>query len=400
MTSTTLQRLLAYPHPAVFEKGPEDELVFRLQHVDGATWTIAGGVMTARAGALERSYSLAALTVDGLIDALRADGFDVVHVSSRFDGFQALVLTEGSGDQGQTNGDHVKAFTSLMWSLFTAYSQEVSAAEFQIRQALLQMVIGTAEGEWLDLWGSLYSVQRAPGETDVAYRIRIPREAFRLRVNALAIELAIKELTGKDVTIRETWQDVFTLDQSLLSGPDRLQDGNLVGLFLIQPQSSVPIDWSDVLPIIERNRPAGVLMLPPQVRYLGHVLAGIVGTVGSSIKRRNTGFALYEDLALLDVALIEDVSLPNYPLLHRRTIYRRDGAKFDGGAHWSDAPWQPTPWNQSSYSGYTILSRSYRVFHFGGAYGPTGEYQAIPWRPDSWGETNTIINTNYTRTSS
>lgn len=396
MTSTTLQRLLAYPHPAVFEKGAEDELVFRLQHADGATWTIAGGVMTARAGALERSYNLAALTVDGLIDALRADGFDVVHVSSRFDGFQALVLTEGSGDQGQTNGDHVKAFTSLMWSLFTAYSQEVSAAEFQIRQALLQMVIGTAEGEWLDLWGSLYSVQRAPGETDVAYRIRIPREAFRLRVNALAIELAIKDLTGKDVQILEPWTEVFTLDESLLDGHHKFQDDQSIGYFFIQPFSRVPIDWSDVIPIIERNKPAGVLLLPPQVKYSGGaVYDGCV--FGLRIIRDHTAYVRVEDLALLDYADIEETSVPNHPFIHKRTILHRSGAAI-GTMTWPGHVWQPIPWNQLTY---LVSSRHYRSYR---EYMLSAEYSSQLW-PDrvwedaAWQDINVVIGTRHTRLS-
>ena len=400
MIETTLQRLLKYPHAAVFDKDPLAELAIRVRHDDGCTWSVAAGVLEVTAGAAEHVYQLTDFTVAQLSDRLELDGFQVVRVNSGYGHLSALALVEGANDQWQSNGDHLRVFTSLMWALFQGYSREIDAAQEQVRQALLQMVITTAEGEWLDLWGTLYGVPRIAGESDADLRLRIPREAFRLRVNPRAIELAIKELTGKAVAIREPWQDVFTLDQSLLSGPDRLQDGDLVGSFLIQPQSAGPIDWADVLPIIERSRPAGVLMLPPQVRYSEHVVAGIVGTVGVSIKRRNTGFARYEDLALLDAALIEDVSLPNYPLLHRRTIYRRESARFEGGAPWSDTPWQPVPWNQAAYSGYTILSSSYRVFYSAGAYGPTGEYQAVPWQPDPWGETNTIIGASYTRTSS
>lgn len=397
MTASTLQRLLSYPHPAVFEKGPADELVFRLRHPDEATWSIAEGVMTAKAGALERSYNLANTTVAGMVSALRADGFDVVHVSSRFDGYSALALVEGVGDQTVSNGDHVKAFTSLMWVLFTGYAREVSAAEYQVRQALLQMVIKTAEGEWLDLWGALYSVQRLPGETDVAYRIRIPREAFRIRVNALAIELAILELTGKDVKILEPWTEVFTLDESLLDGPHKMQDEQSIGYFFIQPMSLAAIDWSDVLPIIERNRPAGVLMLPPQVMNASIVIVPDDWMLLTSIERHHTATVWLEDLALLDFAEIEETSVPNYPVEHYRAILHTGMAEM-GSTTWPPVPWLPLPWGALKYTVLTDRWRSYRVFSMTAVY--EGQYWLDQeWQPLAWSDITAVIISDHSQSS-
>ena len=343
MTKTTLQRLLEHPHRAVFEKSPGDELVFRLSHANGVAWSIAEGVMVVRAGALERSYNLRSTTVMGLIAALRTDGFTVAHTSSRFDGYSALVLTEGEGNHLESNGDHVTAFTSLLWVLFTAYSGEVNEAQRQIGQALLQMVIGTAEGEWLDLWGSLYSVGRLSGETDAAYRARIPQEAFRIRVNALAIELAILQLTGKAVRILEPWSSVFRLDMSALSGGDRFQDGARVGPFYIQPYSESPIDWSDVLPIIERNRPAGVLVLPPKSRIGTSIAVPGDYTAELGIRRRHTGVAVIEDMALLDFSDIEDVSVVNDPFKHRRRVLNGILVEYTG-QYFNEIPWRDETW--------------------------------------------------------
>ncbi len=397
MNASILQRLLSYPHPAVFEKDSASELVFRLRHPDGAAWSIADGVMLARAGALERSYDLPGMTVAGLIGALRADGFEVLHINARFDTYSALVLTEGSGDQGGSNGDHVMAFTSLMWMLFTGYAREIGAAEYQIRQALLQMVIKTAEGEWLDLWGALYSVQRLPGETDAAYRIRIPREAFRIRVNALAIELAILELTGKDVRILEPWVEVFTLDHSALDSDHKLQDESRTGYFFIQPLSRTPIDWSDVLPIIERNRPAGVLMLPPQVRNSIGIDAGLNPVVGTAIRRRHTASVRVEDLALLDYALIEDTSTLNHQLLHRRTIRHRGGAKM-GSVAWTPHKWTGLPWGDVTYLVSTKYVRSYRLYKLSATYA-SQPWRNEVWRSDAWSSISAIIGTAHSRTS-
>ena len=82
---------------------------------------------------------------DGLAAQLVTDGFTVESLSSQFLGLSAVVLVEGSGDQGQSNGDHITGFTSLLWVLLSGYADEVLGAREQVRQALLQMVIGTAE---------------------------------------------------------------------------------------------------------------------------------------------------------------------------------------------------------------------------------------------------------------
>lgn len=322
MTATTLQRLLDYPHAAVFDKDPIAALVMRVRHPSGCRWSIGAGTMTVTSGATEFTYDLKALTVAGVVSALRDDGFEVIKTSSAFDSHSALVLVEGAGDQGESNGDHVYAFTSLLWALFTAYTQEVNEAAEQVRQALLQMVIGTASGEWLDLWATLYSVPRLPGETDAELRLRIPKEAFRIRVNARAIEIAIKDATGYDVRIEEPWEDIFTLDDSLLSGPHKLQDGERIGYHLIQPTARTYIDWPAVLAVIERNRAAGVLVLGPRLWFGSHVQTGLNPTVHGGGFRLHKNGQVYEDRVFLDFMAIEDVPVLNHePQRRQERLY-------------------------------------------------------------------------------
>ena len=71
---TVLQRLLKYPHAAVFDKRPGAEPAFRLQHQDGATWSVSDGVMVASAGGDEFTYALSGLTVAGLCAELVGTG--------------------------------------------------------------------------------------------------------------------------------------------------------------------------------------------------------------------------------------------------------------------------------------------------------------------------------------
>ncbi len=317
--TTAFQRLLKYPHAAVFDKDPVADLALRIRHPDGAAWAVADEKLTVTAGELVRTYDLATLTVGQLAVALQADGFEVPAVASQWASRSAMVLAEARGNQYESNGDRVQAFTSLLWALLSSYAGEIREAERQVREALKQMVLTTAEGEWLDLWGTLYAVPRNEGEVDAAYAPRIAKEVFRKRVNARAIELAIRDLTGFDVRIHEPWMDIFTLDQSLLSGPDKMYDGKTVGYHLIQPRARGSINWPAVRAVIDRNRAAGVMVLSPEIYRTSQVTAP--DPVIHSIITHLKGIAvLYEDRTRLDYMAIEDVSIPNHKIRRVRHL--------------------------------------------------------------------------------
>lgn len=313
---TALQRLLKYPHSAVFDKAPASELVLRVRHADGARWTVADEVMTVTAGALERIYPLAGHTFGSLAAALQADGFDVLLLAPQWAARSALAAVEGSGDQGASNGDHIYAFTSLLWAMLSGYAGETREAGHQVVQALRQMVLTQAEGEWLDLWGKLYNEGRRPGEADETYAPRIPQEAFRIRVNALAIEQAIKDHTGKDVIIEEPWGLMFRLDESALSGSHRFYNGENVGYHLLRPVSRESIDWTDVLAVIERNRAAGVIVLAPEVRMGRWVDASIDGTIWSARTSQHAIFVPFFSDNRLDYLVLSGEEITrNWPVM-------------------------------------------------------------------------------------
>ena len=289
MTPTTLQRLLKYPHAAVFDTSPEAEPVLRLRSDAGLSWRVRDEVLSVVSGDRSLSYDLAALSVGQLAASLQQDGFDVGPVNPHFTGLSATVLVEGAGDQLQSNGDRLTGFRSLLWILYSAYAPELREAGNQVQQALRQMVITQAEGEWLDLWGILYNTPRGIDEPDPDYQPRIPQEAFRIRVNALAIEQAIKDATGKDVIIEEPWGLMFRLNESALSGDRKFYDGSNVGYHLIRPVSKTSVDWTDILRVIDRNRGAGIVVLDPETRLSSFVDAGIDGTVLSA-RRSEAGY--------------------------------------------------------------------------------------------------------------
>lgn len=357
---TALQKLLKYPHSAVFNKAPAQELSLRVRHADGAGWMIADEVLTLTAGEVVRQYDLAQYTFSALADAMRADGFDVPLVSERWANKSALAAVEGSGHQYESNGDHIYAFTSLLWVLMSGYAGEVREARTQVRNALRQMVMTQAEGEWLGVWGELYGVERATHESDAAYARRIPVEAFRLRVNALAIEKAIKDITGKDVRIEEPWGDMFRLDVSRLSSTSRFFDGTLIGYHLIRPVSAEYIKWDDVLKVIERNRPAGVLVLAPEVRRSQFIDvsdgdAEIISWIESdrwSFVTTDLDFRLDDNLRLSESKPLFNYRIVARPVVHqsiRFVFASSDVVVFDvdsstgytwgGAGEWGRFPW-------------------------------------------------------------
>lgn len=399
---TTLQRLVGHTHSAVFDKAPQTELAFRLRHPDRARWSIAERSMTAYAGAAEHTYDLAALTVQQLMDQLSAAGFQVLPSSPHLARLSAIVLVEGDGDEYISNGDQVHGFTSLLWVLMSGYAGEVAAAQYQLGQALRQMQIPQAQGEWLDLWGMLYAQQRLPGETEEHFADRIPQEAFRIRCNARAIELAIRDATGFDVRIEEPWMNIFRLDHSLLSGPDKFYDGETVGYHLIKPTAKTQIDWPAVKAVIDRNRAAGVILLGPEIIYRSHVLADIDGTIHFGGVLLAGGLTRYEDKALLDYMRIEDVSVPNHPAIRKREVKHTSGSQVDGHV-WEEVIWPDQPWNTDYYV-FSKHTSDFRVHYIALTYSSVrwSDLAGKTWSDldgTAWSGLSTVIHSGHTSSS-
>lgn len=276
---TMLKRLLGSLHSAVFDTSPDAALAFFIRHPDGVVWSVADEVLVATVAGQSKSYPLATMTIGQLAGQLVIDGFEVSGLSSEFSSLSASVLIDGSGNTATSNGDRLYAFRDYLRVLLGGYARELRTAKLQIAEAVKQMVITQAEGEWLDLWGALYNTPRPQGMLDQAYQPLIPQEAFRLRVNGLAIEKAILDLTGQRVNIEEPWGSMFRLDESRLSSTHRFYDGSTVGYHLIRPVADKAINWDGIIDIIERNKAAGVIVLPPEERNRNWVKDPLNGTI-------------------------------------------------------------------------------------------------------------------------
>ena len=199
-----LSKLIRYPHSAIFDKSPDAGIAFHINHPVGLSWTIADEIMTVKLGATTHRYDLSEFKIGTLVAKMKTDGIYVESESPYFFGRSARVLLDGKGDASKAGGDTILGFKSHLWVTFAAFASELRLAKIAVTEALRQMIITQAEDEWLDLWGSLYDVPRLPSEIDSDYQVRIPEEAFRLRVNKFGIEKAVLDLTGKRVHIRET----------------------------------------------------------------------------------------------------------------------------------------------------------------------------------------------------
>lgn len=298
---STLTKILKHPHRAVFDKSPDAETAFRVSRGEvDFTWVIFDGVMTLDVPSKTYRYDLSKYTVGSLINRLKVDRFVVDYDTSRLFGRSAMVLIDSSGGSVQSNGDKVMGYTSILWALYSAYALELKRAKLQVAQALRQMIIWQSEGEWTDVWGKLFGVGRDSDEIDADYATRIPKEAFRIRVNKIAIEVAIRDLTGRKVFIEETWPDMFRLDVSTLSGDYRFPNDSQWRYGYLQPMAKSLFDWDGVLEVIERNKAAGVIVLPPRVE-VGYVVdAPMNGKVDYGIEAAYGALVTGNDSVRLD----------------------------------------------------------------------------------------------------
>lgn len=267
-----LSRLLESLY-SVIDKAPEKVLALRVRHPDGLAWVVSGRrlVVTTEAGGVQvADVDLESVTVDELASALSTAGCDVLYQNPDLSSRLAAILIDGEGRESVSNGDHLYAYSSLVWAIMDAYAVELETAERDgIDGGLRQAYMHTAEGDWLDYWGEYFGIPRDDGELDAPYLRRIVVEVLRPRNNAIAIEAAVEDIIGRQVMLFEPWRRIFTLDSSRLSGADHLHDGNYWTWTVFQPmfvdQMSVK-ERDRALAIINRNRPAGVLPVYPGLR--------------------------------------------------------------------------------------------------------------------------------------
>lgn len=341
--TTAFQKLLKYPHAAVFDKQPGALDALTLN----AAWSVADGVLTVAHGTMA-PVDLSQHTLSTLRTLLLSSGLTVTGYNSTLGKLSALVLIEGSGAAGVA----LQAYTSMLWVLLGSFAREVLDQRAAVSAALDQMDLNQAEDVWVDLHGALYgTLSRLPDEQDRAYADRIKAEALRLRVNKFGIEKAVLDATGYVIAINEPWEEQFHLDSSVLSGPHRMYDGSTVGPHLIQPIGGMSVNWDVVLPVIHRNKAAGVIVLEP---ITSTVFAVDATASDSGVRMRVSGRtalgAETDDTARLDyMSLDGDAHVPVHPSRQLQRHHRASGAAMPS-LTWADLPgWTGGTWATTTY---------------------------------------------------
>lgn len=279
-----LDRLLDSTYSA-FDKNPNAQIVLRITHPAGVAWKVADRTLTlaTEAGAPLAAIALRGIKLAELAGLIAGAGCTVVYLNIDMAQRGADCLLPGSARQSDSNGDVLRAYDSMLWSVLDAFAVVLEDANADVVTALQQLYMGTATGEILDVWGGYFGLLRLTGELDDAYRARIITETLRPRVNKYAIENAIQASTGHTVELYEPWRNTFVLGQSALDGDDHMEDGTYWTHNVIQPTTTDKVaDWSAILAIVERSRAAGVIVAPPQ--YQGRMSANANLSTNTTVK--------------------------------------------------------------------------------------------------------------------
>lgn len=280
MRKTMLERLLGHLHRAVFDTTPDEIVAFYLDGPAGSSWVAVNEFFDITfADGTTKHYNLNDYTIIQFTRQLTKDGMQVSRLNTTYMNFAGITMLELKGTAGKPNP--VTLYKDILHAIFGAYSREIRSAQDNVQEAFKELDIQTANDEFLDDWGEMFGIPR-DARTDADYGQYIPKEAFRVRVNSIAIEMAVKDITGYDITLEEPWRDVFMLDQSAMSSMSRFYDGNTTSYYQVLPVASGSVDWDVIIPVIRRNLAAGIELLAPVYRYLYFVDGSLSGNIWSN----------------------------------------------------------------------------------------------------------------------
>lgn len=282
----------------VFDRGPESVLALRIRY-DGTSmrWRVADGRLTTTVsggtgGPL--SIDLRSCSVAELASLVASQpGYSVPFVdTTAIPGLRATVLIDGEGDQSTSNGDHLRAYTSLLWAYMEAQAVELDAARLAIAEAMLQMAASTASEGWVDEHGYFYSVERRNGEADAAYAARMIAEVGQARGTRTALIDGVRRSTGASL-VEVTDHDAITV----------ATDGTKsYGLFdvTVYIDATAPLDWEQVdgntKAVIQSMRDAGTHLRRLKYIRQATLSLGVSSVIKAGAEARLAGVGAFTNL--------------------------------------------------------------------------------------------------------
>lgn len=146
------------------------------------------------------------------------------------------------------------------YALLQAIGDSLTTAETLAIKSKVESYLLTADGDYLDEFGSWFGVFRKDGQSDDDYRqwiheyVLLKRGTVNSMVHAIRV---ILDLPDANISIYEPYRNMFTLDKSFLDGPDHLE-GDYYRYAII----TVNIDQGPsqaLYDVIQSFKPAGVL---------------------------------------------------------------------------------------------------------------------------------------------
>ncbi len=141
------------------------------------------------------------------------EGRSIFQLASLINGVPGYAAAPGGADaaglaaitlidvQGAPGGAPLYAYRSLVWAYMHAVGRQLDLARAAIADALAELRIDTATGDWLDLWRELtIGGRRLSAESDAALRTRIVSTMLQLKCNNRALERVVLAQTGVAVS--------------------------------------------------------------------------------------------------------------------------------------------------------------------------------------------------------
>lgn len=158
-----------------------------------------------------------------------------------------------------TADSRLDQFTSLLWNIVVPISWILhDGIDLQEHAAQQSRSLWSAEGVWLEYWGSLYGgTVRKSGETDAPFAVRIMREVLRPRLNNVALEQILEDELGIHALVTNLFPEAWIVGGTL---------GRIAGRKYSRTTFEVTVsDLIDgVKELVTRSRAAGTL---PFYRY-------------------------------------------------------------------------------------------------------------------------------------
>jgi hypothetical protein len=167
----------------------------------------------------------------------------------------------------KTNLDDNRANAAIL----KAIDQTLNDAEQDTVNNKIQSILGTASGEDLDKYGTLFGLYRQDGEADAPYVKRLNKYITLERGTIPAIINAVRVFLNdynSSIYIYEPWRNVFFLNGSHLNGNDSLQ-GLYYTQAVIDIKFGIPVP-NGILDVVNEFKPAGVTVhltyAPPKAK--------------------------------------------------------------------------------------------------------------------------------------